>query len=85
MGSLYAAWNGSGKYKSVVLVISEDMTDRQKAQLADSLQKAFEGIQIEDVIMLTSVVMGSKSIQTLLITELCKFLQNEMGLAIASQ
>jgi len=83
LGSVCAAWKGSGKYKSVAVVIMEDMTPRQREQLASCLQRALEDVQVEDVIMLTGLVMGNATMQQLVIAELCKFLRDEMGLAIA--
>ncbi|KAF2902999.1 hypothetical protein ILUMI_03168 [Ignelater luminosus] len=82
VGSVCAAWKGSGKYKSVALVIMEDMSANQREQLASSLRRAVEGIQVEDAVMLTGLVMGNAAVQRMFLTELCNFLRTEMGLAI---
>lgn len=60
----------------------EDMSEVQREQLANSLRRAVEDVQVEDVVMLTGLVMGNAAVQRMFVTELCNFLRTEMGLAI---
>ncbi|KAK4885084.1 hypothetical protein RN001_001355 [Aquatica leii] len=81
VGSVYAAVNGRGKFKSVASVILE-MSPQQREALANSLKNAFKDVQLEDGVMLFKLVMANDALKLLAIQELVKFMKNEMGLNI---
>lgn len=81
MGSVSAAVRSKGRFKSVAEVIMS-MTPAQKAKLADSIQRAVENVRPEEVIMFTVMIMSNASLKQLVITEVAKFLKNEMNLPL---
>lgn len=82
IGSLTAAMRGKGKFKSVAEVIMYDMTPYQKAKLAQSIKKAVMDVRPEEIVMFGAMIMSNASLKQLVITELMKFLRNELNLSI---
>ncbi|KAF5299107.1 hypothetical protein FQR65_LT09465 [Abscondita terminalis] len=82
IGSLYAAWNGNGKFKSVGTVILE-MSPQQREELANRLRNVFKDVQLEDAVKLLQLVMTNDALKILVIQELCNFMKDKMGLHIA--
>ncbi|KAB0790213.1 hypothetical protein PPYR_01560 [Photinus pyralis] len=82
LGSILAAWNGSGKFKSVAEVILEDMTPTQRENLANAIKIALQDVSWEDAVQLTTLIMTNDSLKLLLMNEICKYLKNEMGLRV---
>lgn len=59
------------------------MTPSQRANLAQSIKRAIADIRPEEITMFAVMVMSNSSLKQLIITEITKYLQNELNLAIA--
>ncbi|KAK5641436.1 hypothetical protein RI129_009983 [Pyrocoelia pectoralis] len=64
LGSIFGAWNGRGKFKSVATVILEEMTPMQREDLINSIRFAFGNVSCEDAVELTTRLIRFHSSNT---------------------
>lgn len=82
LGSILAAWKTHGQFKPVALVILEDMSPLQQAQLAESCMKIIQDFRVEDVAILLPLLLNNSSAQQALMNQLISYVTNEMKLKI---
>ncbi|XP_017768575.1 PREDICTED: protein C19orf12 homolog [Nicrophorus vespilloides] len=81
LGAIFAAYNGSGKFKSVGEVIME-MTPAQRTALAESVMKVIHDVDGRDLAMLATIIMTNNSLQAVVLRQVTQFFKNEMGMTI---
>ncbi|KAE8739429.1 hypothetical protein FOCC_FOCC015070 [Frankliniella occidentalis] len=82
VSSVIASYMMHGKFKSVALVIAQDMTPAQQSQLAASCMRIINDFRVEDVAVLLPLLLNSPSAQQALMTQLVGYVTNEMKLKI---
>ncbi|KAK3907958.1 Protein C19orf12-like protein, partial [Frankliniella fusca] len=82
VSSVMASYMMRGKYKSVALVIAEDMTPLQQEQLAASCMRIIADFRIDDVTILLPLLLNSPSAQQALMTQLVTYVTSQMKLQI---
>ncbi|XP_050534643.1 protein C19orf12-like [Daktulosphaira vitifoliae] len=78
-----AAASLAPNYKSLIDVIQDLDYDEQK-RMVDTIQKALDSINIQDVAKFAIALATSSSIKQIVIRETINFVQNELSLAITS-
>lgn len=82
VGGLTAAWVFQGKFKSLAEVIRDDMTPHQREHLANRVEHALRGFEIQDLAILLPLLMENANIQQAIIRTVISFLEHEMRMQI---
>ncbi|GAB0096083.1 protein C19orf12 [Sergentomyia squamirostris] len=82
VGACTAAYKSRGQFKSVSYIILNEMTDRQREQLADHLRRAIADIDAGDVMLAVGLIMGNPNMQKAILQTVVRFVTNQMSLTI---
>ncbi|XP_045483793.1 protein C19orf12 homolog [Harmonia axyridis] len=84
LGSATAAFHCRGKCRSVVEIITYDMTSDQRRRLADSVTSALQSVTTEDILIILPMILGTDNLRAVVVKEIIKFFSNEMNMTITS-
>jgi hypothetical protein len=71
-----------GTFKSIAVVLRDDLSDRQKDLLCEHLVEAFREFRPEDLTLLIPLLMSNAQWQTIAMAKVVKFLTDEMRMSI---
>ncbi|KAK9511614.1 hypothetical protein O3M35_000238 [Rhynocoris fuscipes] len=82
LGGVLSAIYSRGKFKSVVSIIREDLSESQKLKLAEHLERAVRDFQITDLIKIALLLKSNEALYMEIFKALKFFLENEMKLQL---
>ncbi|XP_074038307.1 protein C19orf12 homolog [Leptinotarsa decemlineata] len=70
------------EFKSLVDIIRQDMTEKQREQLAESVRHLFRGIQLTDTVEIMAMLAQNTSLKSSIINGIVGFIQQEMKCSV---
>ncbi|GAB6033318.1 hypothetical protein CHUAL_013087 [Chamberlinius hualienensis] len=81
VGGITGAYLSSGKFKSIPMVITE-MPSHQQHDLARRLENVLNGIDIYDVVTLTTFIMSNSTLRMKLLGMITEYVKKELHMDI---
>nr|CAH7719265.1 unnamed protein product [Callosobruchus chinensis] len=78
LGSIYGACRAQN-FKSVVVILKDELTDEQKQRLSQSLEGILSSVSQEDVATLVTLIVTTPSLKEAVLKELGNFLMREFS------
>lgn len=70
------------KFRPVPKILMEDLTDRQKQQLAGSVQAVINDLRVEDAAMLASLILADKALSITVLQLVTNFLKDQLSVEV---
>ncbi|KAK9511615.1 hypothetical protein O3M35_000239 [Rhynocoris fuscipes] len=83
IGGVLALSYFKGKFKSVVSIIQEDLSESQKQKLAEHLERALRDFQITDFAKIVILLRSNEALYMEILKALKFFLENDMKLHVS--
>ncbi|XP_071449269.1 protein C19orf12 homolog [Hetaerina americana] len=86
LGSVLTTWSKWGSYRSLISVISEDLTPRQQEQLVESLQLALNQVSREDLLKLLVLITSGgaqAALREIAVSSVREFACQELGFRLS--
>lgn len=78
LGGTFAAAQAHNKFRPIGQVIMEDMTPKQRQELGARIVRAFEGFDVTDLALLSSLVLQNQNLQATALTTVIGFVEKEL-------